>query len=427
MMGRKVLILVFILALGIVMFPAQRVSAAQDQVLLVYNDREKMTVIANLIKACGMIPVPVDSVEYASEMMDSYEYIVMQDAAPFKDALQSGKRFVCLGDDFKVVPGVAIDTVNRKIDAQLRVYNNAQSIFIDQGLTYISEYSGEGVGTISFGGGEYPVGVITDRIMFAPYFGKDDITVFALAKMFNVYFGRQDGGKMYIMIDGVYPFDDFDMLELTSDRFYENGIPIIMSIMPVYYNTDYPAFKRYANTLKYIQSRGTSLIMHEPIVRVNELIVDDIDVRLAHAYESYEENGVHVFEQTVFPYEVSLDMLTRIQPTNELFISLPIDTVVKFDVFKDESELDGALNAVNKKWMQIGDYGRNYTDNTYVYRETQIDESYVYREKDETRYTFLVDKGNQILSIIVLISSIVILGLIMLGYRLYRSKFLKRK
>lgn len=426
-MSRKILISVCILAIGVAMFPAAGVNAASDQVLLVYNDKGEMTVIASLIKACDMTPVPVDSVDYASEMIDNYEYIVLQDAAPFKDAIQSGKRFVCLGDEFKVVPGVQINTINRKTNAVLNVYNNTQSIFIDQGLTYISGYGGEGVGTISLGCDEYPVGVITERIMFAPYLSSDDISAFAVAKMLNAYFGRIDGGKMYVMIDEVYPFDNFDMLELITDRFYENGIPIVMSIMPVYYNTDYPSFKRYANALRYVQSRGASLIMHAPIVREDELILDDIAVRLENAHRSFAENGVHVYEETIFPYEVSLDMLMRIQPANELFISLPIDTIIKFDVFQDEAEIAAALETINQKWIQIGDYRRNYTDTIDVYEEIPIDGAYVYREKDETRYEFLVDKGNRVLSIIVLISSIILVGLIALGYRLYQSKFLKRK
>ena len=425
-MSRRILISVFILAICMAIFPAAGAHAASDQVLLVYSDREKMTVIADLIKACDMTPVPVDSVEYSCEMMDRYEYIVLQDAAPFKDALQTGKRFVCLGDGFQVVPGVQIDTVNRKINTQLRVYNNIQTAIIDQGLTYISEHSGEGVGSISFGGREYPLGVIADRIMFAPYISRDDISVFAAAKMLNAYFGRHDGGQMYIMIDEVYPFDDLDMLETITNRFYQYGIPVVMSVMPVHYNTDYPSFKRYTNALTYIQSRGTSFIMHEPIVREDELILDDIHDRMADAYKSYEENGVHVYEETIFPYAVSLDMLMRIQPVNELFISLPIDTVIKFKVFEDEADLDAALETINQKWLQIGDYRRNYTDTIDVYEETPIDTEYVYRQKDESHYAFLVDKGNQILSIVVLISSVVIIALIVLGYRLYRSKFIKR-
>jgi len=426
MMIRKILITALILAAVIIMLPLESADAGTDQVLLVYNDREKMTVIADLIRACGKTPLAVDIVAYTSDLLEDSDYVVLQDPAPLKDALQAGKRPVCLGDGFRVVPGMQTETIDRKMHARLDVYNNTQSIIIGQGFTYISDHYGEAVGRISFDGQDYPLGVVTDTVMYAPYFDRDDLSAFAVAKMLNAYFGRFDGGKMYIMIDEVYPFDDLDMLRLTADRFYRSGVPFVMNLMPVYQNTDYPAFQRYADTLRYIQSRSGSLIMHDPIVTGNELVGDPLEVRMENAYTSFEENGVHVFPKTLYPYEVTMDMLTRIEPTNELFISLPIDTLIRYDVFGDADELDKALAAINQKWIQIGDYRRNFTDTIDTYEDVPVDDDYVYIQKDESHYEFLVDKGNQILSVIVLVSSIVIIGLIVLGYRLYRSKFLKR-
>jgi len=425
-MIRRILASILLIAAVIVM-PLQNITYADSgQVLLVYNDKEAMEVISNLIKACGKTPVPVDSVEYSSKMMDDYEYVVLQDAAPLKDALQSDKRPLCLGDEFKVIPGAQVETINRKMHAELNVYENTQSIILEQGFSYITEYDGEAVGSISFEGNITPMGVMTDNIMFAPYFSKDDITAFAVAKMVNEYFGLIDGGKMYVMIDEVYPFDDIDMLALTADKFYNSGIPFVMSIMPVYENMDYPSFKKYTNALKYIQSRNGSLIMHEPIMTGNELVGDDIDVRMEKAFKSFEDDGVYIYEETLFPYEVSLDMLAGVQPQNELFISLPIDTIIKFEVFENEAELDAAIETVNSKWLQIGDYNRNFTDNVPVYEENEVDTAFTYREKGERSFAFLVDRGNQVLTVIVLISGFIIIALIVFGYRLYRAKFFKK-
>ena len=38
----------------------------------------------------------------------------------------------------------------------------------------------------------------------------------------------------------------------------------------------------------------------------------------------------------------------------------------------------------------------------------------------------MVDAGNQVLLVVVLVSAVIIIGLILLGYRLYRNKFLKK-
>ena len=58
---------------------------------------------------------------------------------------------------------------------------------------------------------------------------------------------------------------------------------------------------------------------------------------------------------------IASDALSGMQPQNELYISLPVDTVVKFRVFHTEQELDNAINSINKKWLQIGDYRRYFT------------------------------------------------------------------
>jgi hypothetical protein len=120
-------------------------------------------------------------------------------------------------------------------------------------------------------------------------------------------------------------------------------------------------------------------------------------------------------------------MLSGIQPQNELFISLPINTIIKFEVFEDEAELDAAIETINSKWLQIGDYNRNFTDNIAVYEDTEVDTAFAYREKGERSFAFLVDRGNQVLTVIVLISGFIIIALIAFGYRLYRAKFFKKR
>ncbi len=426
-MIKKCLIVILLIAAFTCALPAGIVFAESDRVLLVYDDKDKMAIISDLIKACGMQPVAVSNVEYSSSMAEQYQYVVLQDTAPLKDMLQTNKKFVCLGDGFNVIPGVQTETVKRKMHAKISVYNNTQSVIIEKELTHIKSYCGEAIGSIGFEGNEYPIGVITERIMFAPHFCKDDITVFAVAKMLNEYFGRKDEGFMYVLIDKVSPFDSVKMLESIAESFYSAGIPFVMSIMPVYYNTDYPSFKRYVNVLRYIQSKNGSLIMHEPIVTGNELVGEDIDVRMPKVFETFKQNGVHVFDESMHPYEVSLKMLAAIHPQNELFISLPIDTVIKYEVFKDENELAKAVNEINKKWIQIGDYRRNVTGDEYIFMQAEIDGNFAYRRKDEIQFEFLVDAGNRVLTVIVIISGAIIITLILFGYKLYREKFIKKR
>lgn len=418
------LCIIFVLA---ALVPAPAARAESDRVLLVYNDKEQMTILSNLITACGMQPEPVDSVEYTDGMAESYRYVVLQDDGPLEDVLSLGKQVVCIGDSFAVMPGVELGSIGRVVNATLDVYGNSQSVILNPGAAYIAACSGaEEVGSMTIDGSDYPLGVMGDTIFYAPYLNADDLSVFAVAQMLNRYFGRQDGGKMFVMIDEVYPFNDTDMLRLTADKLYENGIPFIMSLMPVYYNTEYPSFTRYTNALRYIQSESGSFVMHDPLVTGNELVGDSLEERMKQAYATFEESGVHVFEHDTFPYAVSMDMLSSIQPERERFISLPIDTVLVFPVFHDETELNDAVNAINKKWVQIGDYRRFFTQDDYKDQQKSVDDDYVYREVTQQQYVFLVNTGNRVLLVAVVVSAVVILGLILLGWRLYRNKFMKK-
>ena len=407
--------------------PSYSVHADSRDVLLVYNDAEKMEVISSLIKACGMKPVEVERSKYSCEMLSNYEYVVLQDEKPLNEALKAGKKVVCLGEGFKVMPGIETKTITRSVHASLGVYNNSQSIVLLNGITYISEYIGTPVGTLRLEGEEYPLGIMTDKIMYAPYFCMEDISVFAAGQMLNKCFGKRDGGKMYVMIDEVYPFENPDMLELTAEKLYESGIPFMLTVMPLYENTDYPSFTRFCNALKYARSRSGSLLMHDPIVKDYDTDGEDLETKLSKAFGAYDANGVDVKEQTFFPYEVSGKMLAGIKPENELFISLPIASVIRFGVFEDEEELDSAIETLNSKWLQIGDYGASLANDAYIYEETAVDEEYVYRPEEEKSFEFIMNAGNRGLIIIVVFSSVIILILLLIGVRIYRSKFLKNR
>ena len=47
--------------------------------------------------------------------------------------------------------------------------------------------------------------------------------------------------------------------------------------MPVYENLDYPAFERYAQILRYVQARNGTVLLHPPVVRVNQFYLRFVD------------------------------------------------------------------------------------------------------------------------------------------------------
>jgi hypothetical protein len=425
-MGRKIVIFIIMAAVLLALVPVHSAYAESDHVLLIYHDKSEMAVLSNLITACGKQADAVDVVEYEAGMLADYDYIVLQDDAPLLEALELNKRVVCVGDAFQTMPGIRTKTIVHTMDVELNVYRNAESVVFQMDTPYITQHDGRSIGSVTIEGGVYPLCVMTDHILYAPYVNADDLSIFAVGQMLNRYFGRNDGGKMYVMIDEVYPFDDLEMLQLTARKLYENGIPFLLSVMPVYYNAEYPSFDRYANALRYIQSIGGSMIMHAPLETKNELVGDPLEVRMEQAFQTFADQGVVIFDEVITPYAITLDALSGMLPQNELYISLPIDTVVKFRVFRTEQELDDAIVAIDKKWLLIGDYRRYFSGKEYLNDQEEIDENYQYREHTERRYAFLVDAGNRVIFVIVVVSAVIVLVLIGLGYRMYQEKFMKK-
>ena len=227
-MVKKVVILIMMIAALLAVVPVRSAHAESDQVLLIYRDKTEMTALSNLILACGMQVNAVDIVEYESGIVANYDYIVLQDDTPLLDALELDKRVVCVGDAFQTLPGIQTKTTVHTMRVELNVYNNAESVVYKMYTPYVTQHTGRSIGSVTIEGAAYPLCVMTDRILYAPYVKADDLSIFAVGQMLNRYFGQNDGGKMYVMIDEVYPFDDLNMLQLTAQKLYENGIPFIL-------------------------------------------------------------------------------------------------------------------------------------------------------------------------------------------------------
>ena len=426
-MLRRVFAAILVAAALAALLPVRPARAEAAQALLVYEDEEQLNVLGGLIEACGLRVAAVRAGDYMEGLAAGYPYVVLGNAGPLNDVLNLGKRVVCIGDSFESMPGGEVRVLRQAVRAKLSACGNAQSALLKPGTPYIATYGGETIGSVTIHGQEYPLCTVGETIFYAPYLNGNDLSLFAAAQLLKRYFGLPEGGKLYVLVDAVTPFHDASMLERTARRLYENGIPFIMSLMPVYYNTGYPSFARYTDALRYIQSLSGSFVLHEPIVTGNELVGDDLETRMDKARVAFAENGVHVFSAKAFPYRVSLALLETVEPVDEVFIRMPLDMAATFDVPGDEAALDAAIGFVRRNRLQLGDYRRFFTNASYSYMEEPPEEDFVYRKKEESRYAFLVNAGNRMLLAVVLLSAALIIGLMLRGRRLYREKFFREK
>lgn len=114
------------------------------------------------------------------------------------------------------------------------------------------------------------------QVAFVPYFGTGFGAEISMGYVLADWLGIQNDGQIYLIFKEIYPFSDLKLLESAANQLYEAGIPFIFSIRPVFYNTDYPAMKRYLEVLKYVQSRDGSIFVDAPVASLAAGIQKDL-------------------------------------------------------------------------------------------------------------------------------------------------------
>lgn len=97
----------------------------------------------------------------------------------------------------------------------------------------------------------------------------------------------------YLVLDNVYPFYEPEDLSAITDMLREEGVPFAVTVMPVYANADYPSMKRFCEWLRYIQSTGVSIILHAPLVNLENVNMATYKKQLETAYSAYTLYGVY--------------------------------------------------------------------------------------------------------------------------------------
>ncbi|MHC1786963.1 MAG: DUF2334 domain-containing protein [Christensenellales bacterium] len=114
-----------------------------------------------------------------------------------------------------------------------------------------------------------------------------------LAQWLWPYRGRPTRFGSYIVLEEVYPFEDPDLLLRQGDFLFTHGIPFAVEVMPIQKNAEYPAMKRFCETLVYLQSRGAFIAMHVPLNGLQALDLEALREAIRASFEAYVQYGVY--------------------------------------------------------------------------------------------------------------------------------------
>lgn len=112
-------------------------------------------------------------------------------------------------------------------------------------------------------------------------------------KQLPIYLETNRSG-IFPVVDEVYPFSDPQSLLAFVEEMEEKNIPYLLSVMPVYHHTDYPAMQEFCEILRYAQDHGADILLHAPIIQ-NEVVPEELSEKLDIALHAYWDYGIYPF------------------------------------------------------------------------------------------------------------------------------------
>ena len=407
----------------------QVITPTKSQVLLVCNVNNGRARLEELIRACGMSVSSVSETEYRATLLSGYSYLVTTVNTPYRDAVTAGIKTICIGENAGPVDGA--DTVTLyNAQVQLSLGEHTQTQFIKSAI--VAKTPAEG--SMAYGslerlnGQTFPFAVIGRSAAYVPWYTQDGLSIVMLGGFIRQYFdvALTEGGKMYFLLDEIYPFSNLDMLCATTDSLYKNGIPFIVRVMPVYENFDYPAFIRFTQALNYVQSKGGSIVLHDPLVQEDESVRESLETRLSRAKKAFADAGITLLDMNYPPLEIKVNDISRILSSKKSFGAFPIDTMICCKLFGNSDELEKSVQSINNSWLTLSNYKAIFSVEDSAYVEKVIDSDYIFRAKQTASLQGFFTGVNRLLLIIVGFGVVIFVFILIAGNRTYKKKFYKK-
>ncbi|WP_088825378.1 DUF2334 domain-containing protein [Listeria goaensis] len=402
---------------------------------------------------------------------------------------QSGKKILFVGQtppDWarEKLGNLAVQANDTAVSVKVHEALQSEPLLLGK-LNLIQAAEGHKMGEVTTDTGtKFPYAVRNGNVSYASFLVDKPVSGLALFEVLNDFYGAKQTGKPYVVIRDVNPFVNFEMVQQTADAFYEAGIPFIVSAGPVFENMKLNAAKKYAQLLQYVETRGGSIILNAPVVTFGESKKGELTDVMATSIHFFAENeiaplgisseaywqrdkiyrdeGLAPFSSAIlFPnknivYTAETNQTNAFQ--NALFYldgkhyakwaknaeqtRFVVDTALGFSLFSDEAELKKAVEWLQK--LPIQDYAdlphavqtekdKITAQNGFLYvngREiSPQDESDTMKQTEATKQEASLNEffstQSKVLTVIILATLLVFVILFLIGYRVYRKKYVK--
>ena len=314
-----------ILGLCALLLAAQGLSACAEadspaepaQILMLYDERNPLTSREDVELFCRMMTSLGKSLAFGDvrdfgEKLSEYEYVVCyrleeigaKEMAAIRDysgnLLILGSRFMAryLSETGRAELILREGTLDRGV---LRYEFSTDEVFeeiVDVEDAALFQTEGEERGTVSVNGESHPFWSRVAGVRYTPVTSlAQELTQAALmqeiADWMWPYLNAPPAYSQYLVLDEIYPFMEPELLLAQIDALIADKVPFVLSVMPIYDNTSYPAMVQFCQVLQYAQKNGGFVIIHAPIIQAVERDRDEMFQILTDGLQAYVDNGVY--------------------------------------------------------------------------------------------------------------------------------------
>lgn len=176
-------------------------------------------------------------------------------------------------------------------------YNEFQTMLQIDGMIEIS-HSTYRSGIIQIKESTYPFCCGIKRVRYLPMFDYDnEVSYLAVLRELAIWMWEyQDSVPEYyeyVVLDMVQPYIPTQLLKEKIELLIESNLPFVISVMPAWLNTDYPAMQQFCEVLKYAQDNRGAIILHAPYNCESIHDYEEFSKRITKATKAYNEYGVY--------------------------------------------------------------------------------------------------------------------------------------
>ncbi len=233
------------------------------------------------------------------------------------------------------------------------------------------------------------------------------ITVFSMTKV--SFAEEKENMQEFAVMEKVYAFASPVNLLESIDVLLENKKQVIIGIMPIYENTDYPAMAEFTNVICYAQSKGCRILLHFPIIQKNDVSSEEVIDIINSQISMYEGFGINIRGVLMGEDDKRYSYME-----NDINNYLPVFKVSADDLEYYDKELKKSFTILNTS---------NLPEVFYNYTQRDIPEDFDFKRDALSRAKVSLESQNRVLMVVVTVGITAFLVMILLARRQMRKYF----